>query len=369
MAKTNFGTLLSEQKAVWVRDVWKHARENSFIMQMAGSGANSMIQRITELTKTERGDRAIITLVPDLVEDGVTGDNDLEGNEEAMKAYDFELGIDQLRHAVRSEGKLAEQKTIVKFREQAKDALGFWLADRIDQMGFLTLSGIAYTRQTNGALRRVNPAGRNLSDLAFAADVSAPTSARHFRATAGGVLRAGNTAADDMVTLGYDHIMNLKAYAKEQFIRGIRGPGGAEIFHLFVTPTGMAQLKQDEKFVAAVQYAHVRGGDNPLFTGRIPMLDGVVIHEYRHIYTTRGAAAGQKWGSAGNTNGQRALFCGAQALGLIDLGGEWNEESFDYGNQGGISFGKMFGMRKTKFQNAQAGTVQDFGVIALDTKI
>ena len=43
------------------------------------------------------------------------------------------------------------------------------------------------------------------------------------------------------------------------------------------------------------------------------------------------------------------------------------EESFDYGNQQGISIGKIFGLRKPKYNSDYNGSVEDFGVIAVDT--
>ena len=46
---------------------------------------------------------------------------------------------------------------------------------------------------------------------------------------------------------------------------------------------------------------------------------------------------------------------------------EMVEDTFDYGNQSGISVGKIFGLRKPKYNSDIAGSVQDFGVICLDT--
>ena len=51
MALTNFTELTTEQKKVWSRDVWKVARNNSFVMRFAGTDINSPIQRIKELTQ------------------------------------------------------------------------------------------------------------------------------------------------------------------------------------------------------------------------------------------------------------------------------------------------------------------------------
>ena len=42
------------------------------------------------------------------------------------------------------------------------------------------------------------------------------------------------------------------------------------------------------------------------------------------------------------------------------------EDNFDYGNQNGISIGKIFGLRKPKFQSDHNSAVEDFGVIRLD---
>ena len=68
---TNFAALTPKQKIVWQRDTWKAARDQMFIKNFIGTDDNSVIQRITDLTKTEKGERVIMHLVADLVEDGV----------------------------------------------------------------------------------------------------------------------------------------------------------------------------------------------------------------------------------------------------------------------------------------------------------
>lgn len=126
MALTNFAALTADQKLVWSKDLWKAARDQAFITKFTG-GENSVIQRITELTKTEKGEQAIMHLVADLVGDGVISDNEREGNEEELKSYNDKITIDLITNSVRNKGKLAEQKTVIKFREQAKDKLAYWL--------------------------------------------------------------------------------------------------------------------------------------------------------------------------------------------------------------------------------------------------
>jgi N4-gp56 family major capsid protein len=379
MANTNFASLTSEQLTAWSRDFWRVARNMSFVNQFAGTGSNAMVQRVTELTKSDKGARAVITLLADMTGDGITGDYTLEGNEEALRAYDITIQLDQLRFANRLAGRLADQKSVVNFRETSRDALAYAMADRMDQLAFLTLSGVAYTHKTNGALRPTSAtAGHELVDLEFASDVSAPTSARHLRVN-GNNLSAGDTtavAATDVMK--YRHIVDLKAYAKDNYIRGIRGAGNDEVFHLFVTPQQMADLKLDSDFLANVRNAGVRGASNQLFAGSSSlMVDGVMVHEFRHVFSTEGATTGTsseagdpgyKWGADADVIGARALFCGAQSLAMADIGmPEVVEDTFDYGNQAGISIGKIFGLRKPKYNSDYSGSVQDFGVIALDT--
>ena len=53
MSLTNFAALTTEEKTVWSRDLWKAARNNMFISRFTGTGQDSMIQRITELTKRQ----------------------------------------------------------------------------------------------------------------------------------------------------------------------------------------------------------------------------------------------------------------------------------------------------------------------------
>jgi N4-gp56 family major capsid protein len=379
MALTNFASLTSEQLTAWSRDFWRVARNMSFVNQFAGSGSNAMIQRITELTRSDKGTRAVLTLLADMTGDGVTGDNTLEGNEEALRSYDITIELDQLRFANRIAGRLADQKSVVNFRETSRDALAYAMADRMDQLAFLTLAGVAYTHKTNGALRPTSATtGLELVDLEFASDVSAPTSARHLR-TDGDLLVAGDTTAlESTDVIKYRHIVDLKAFAKDNYIRGIRGAGNEEIFHMFVTPKQMADLKLDSDFLANVRNAGIRGPNNQLFAGTSSlMVDGVMIHEFRHVFNTSGATTGTsseagdpgyKWGADADVEGARALFCGAQALGMADIGlPEIVEDTFDYENQAGISIGKIFGLRKPKFNSDVSGSVQDFGVICLDT--
>lgn len=369
MALTNFAALTTEQLTVWSRDTWMAARNAMFIKRFMGDDENSMIQRVTELKKSDKGARAVITLVTDLEGDGTAGDRTLKGNEEAGKSFDQVIRVDQLRHANKSEGRMADQKSVVNFRKASKNVLGYWLGDRCDQMAFLTASGVSYTLKNNGAAR----VGSDLPILEFAADVTAPTANRHRNWTAASSsLLAGNTAtivATD--TPSWKMMVELKAYAQDSYIKPIRGEMGTEVYNVFMTPRGMAKLKLDADFLQAWRHAQERSGDNPLFKGaNVIYVDGLAIYAYRHVFNTTGAASGSKFGGSGTVEGQKVLLMGAQALGLADIGDPyWVEEDDDYDNQQGISLGKIFGLKKPVFRSIYSGTNEDFGVVVVNTAI
>jgi N4-gp56 family major capsid protein len=281
-----------------------------------------------------------------------------------MQTFDQVIRIDQLRHANRHEGKMADQKSVVEFRGNSRNVLAYWLADRIDQMAFLTLGGRSYSLKPDGSTR----VGSDLPFLEFAADVSAPSAGRRLRwdktnlALVAGGASSAVTAAD---TPTWELFVNLKAYAKNRYIRGVNAAGGEETYHAFLTPNAMAKLKLDPTYLQNLRHSTQADKNDALFTGATVKIDGIYLHEFRHVPNTVGAASGSKYGAGGTVEGSQIIFCGAQALGMADIGNaEWNEKGFDYDNQQGISIGKILGFLKPKFGSIyEAGAVEDFGVI------
>lgn len=374
MATTNFARQTDEQKTAWSLKFWHNYRNKMFLGNFTGTSPDSMIQRIDELKMSEKGARAVITLVPDLVGDGVVGDSQLEGNEEELKSADQVIRIDQMRNGNRLEGRMADQKSVVNFRNNSMNTLTYWMADRSDQLAFLTLSGVSYTFHNNGAPR----IGSAFPGLEFAADVTAPTSGRHFRwSNSAQALEAADTtqiAAAD--TPSWSMLVDIKAMAVESMIRPIRSEDGIDVYNVFMTANGIADLKKDPNFMEVWKWAQQRGDENPLFKGtpragtKGIFIDGLNILEYKHVFNTTGAASGSKWGSSGTQDGQRVLLCGAQALGFADvMGPKWVEKDFDYENSPGISVAKIIGMLKPQFPSALTGVTEDFGVMCIDTAI
>lgn len=374
MAVTNFAALTQEQLTLWQRDLWKQARIHSFMNRFVGDGPNSMIQRITQLKKDQKGSRAVITLLADLVGDGVAGDRQLEGNEEAMQVFDQVIRIDQLRHATRHMGRMADQKSVVEFRRNAKDVLSYWYANRHDQIAFLTLSGVGYDVHNNGAPR----VGSDLANLEYVADVKPLTANRRLRWNGTTKLLETNGATTSVAaadTPMWEMFVQLKAYAKTQCIRGVN-VDGEETYHVFLSPLAMAKLKLDPTYQLNLRHAQEKGNKNPLFTGNEVKIDNLYIHEHLNVFNTSGASGAvlvpkggplhSKWGSTGDVDGCQILFCGAQSMGFADIGDPyWDEEGYDYSNSQGISVGKISGFLNPRFMSPVTGSVENHGMLSV----
>jgi N4-gp56 family major capsid protein len=366
MSVTDFGALQIAQKRVYSARLWQHARDQSFFFANGFIGKNdkesgSVIQRVTELTETERGLECVMQLVQDLQNDGVVGDNELDGNEEALINDAQVIRIDQLRHGTKSKGEMAEQATVLRFREQSKEKLGFWLSDKLDELMFLTISGRAYTLKTDGTTR----VGSQLPSLRFAGDVSAPTSGR--------IIYAGSATSEATLTasdkLSWAVIVRGRSTAQRKRLRPIRS-GGKEYYALLITTEQERDLDLDPTYQTIVSRAGKPGDKNPLFTGAKAVVGGVVLHAHNKTFNTLGLSSGSKWGSGGTVDGAQSMLLGAQAAGLATLGQMfWREsDKTDYQNRPGIGAGRKIGMLKPAFKSPyDSNTRQDFGTIAVKT--
>jgi N4-gp56 family major capsid protein len=375
VAATDFGALSAARKIVWANELWKAGRDQSFwfangFIGKNESDMNSVIQRVTKLTETERGYECVMQLVLDMQSDGVVGDNELEGNEEALQNDSQTIRIDQLRNGNKSKGEMSEQATVIRFRQTSKDKLTFWLADKLDELMFLTVSGVSYSSTYNLATR-VNS---QLPSLTFAGDVVAPSAQR--------VLYAGTATSTATLTtsntMNWATIVESNTLASEKRLRPIRD-GGRNYYCMVLHPRQRRDLVLDPTYQTIVRSAENRSSKNSLFKGAIATVDGVVIHFHNKVINTSGLSSGSKWGSGGTVDGAQALVLGAQAGGIATVGNMfWREAVLtDYGNRPGIGVGRKIGMLKPQFlsiyDESASGpgigpaTRQDFGVISVYT--
>ena len=130
---------------------------------------------------------------------------------------------------------------------------------------------------------------------------------------------------------------------------------GKDTYVMVIDQYQARDLINDEKWLAAQQHANIRGETNPIFSGALGVYEGVVLHQHNRVLRT-------ETGSGGTTVGH-ALFLGAQAaVFAMGEGPYWYEDFFDYGNKFGVSFGKIFGIKKTAFKY-DGENLTDFGCI------
>lgn len=364
MAATNFGALSTAEVRAWSSKIWMAGRDSNFWFSngFIGEGQGNVIERVTELTETKRGRVCTMNLVADMQGDGVVGDNLMEGNEESLSNDTIEIRIDQLRHGVRSAGRMQEQATVIRFRAQGKDKLGFWMGDKLDELMFLTISGVSYSTKLDGSSRASTS---QLPQLTFASDVSAPTSGRKYYA--GSATSTATLTASDKMT--WNLIVNVQAYAKRKRMKPIRS-GGREYYAMVMSTEQMRDLKTDNTYQTLVSKAGPRGDNSKLFTGAVAVVEGVILYDHQKVYNTLGLASSSKWGSGGTVDGAQALLLGAQALGFAQLGNvDWAEsDNTDYGNRPGIAVGRIVGIVKPAWKSLfDSNTRQDFGVMSVYT--
>lgn len=354
MSTTDYGLNHPLAVKLWSKDLYEEALKETYFGKFMGTGTDSMITKKTELSKGA-GDRIRVGLRVQLTGAGIQGDTTLEGNEEALITYSDDIVINQLRHAVRSGGKMSEQRVPFSVRNEAKSALRDWWADRLDAAMFNQLAG--YTTQADT---------RYTGNQVAIAPTAASATQRIIVANSDLNLEASLTATAS-AAFSLRLIDRAVALAKttSPMIRPITVKGNP-MYLCFIHPFQTYQLRANTSTGQwqDIQKAAITGGqisENPIFTGALGVYNGVILHESTRVPVI------DTVGTGSGSNGRRAVFCGAQAATLAvgqdnsDSKMSWNEQMFDYDNQLGVKAGMIFGIKKNVFNSV------DFGTIVLST--
>lgn len=363
MALTEFGVNHPAARKHWSSDVFKEALKRTYAMKFMGTGTNSLVQVRNE-TQKGKGDRVRFNLRMQLTGAGVSGDGTLEGNEEALTIYTDDIFIDQLRHAVRSGGKMSEQRVPFEVREQARDGLADWFAGRVDEAFFNQIAGnvnVTDTRYTGSQSTLTASGSGNFIIGGTLGDAGASATAS---------LTALATAGAGVLTLqNIDRCVEL-AQTRTLPIRPIMMDGN-EYYVLFVHPHMFTAFKNVISTTQTtwydIQRAAVEGGritESPLFTGAAGVYNNTIIHVAPRLpANTLVATPSATFGVSIYTS----VFCGAQAA-VAAFGRDngpntfsWTEEYFDYENQLGVACGTIWGVKKTQFNGADFATIQIIG--------
>ncbi len=355
MAVTNYGTNNPLAVKLWSKMLSVEALKATWIYKFIGATANDMIM-IKDETSKSAGDQVTYGLRMQLIGNGVLGDGTLEGNEESLTTYSDAIIINQLRHAVRSQGRMSQQRVPFSVREEALGGLRDWWADRMDWWGFNQLCG------------NVGPAGAPPGALITTSDIRWTGLQATIAPDANHYTNASATTNDS--GLGSTNTFNLTMIDKaveraKTLVPAIRPVivAGKKFYVCWLHPYQVTDLRTATSVGQwlDIQKAAMTGGlvdENPIFDGSLGVYNGVILHEDYRV--TQGY---NPTGNTAITTVRRAVFAGAQA-GMIAFGRDnsvnkftWVEELFDYENQLGVSAGVIAGLKKTVFNSADFATI------------
>lgn len=357
MAVTEFGTNDPQTVKLWSKMTFREVLHKMWFRRLIGTGDQAIIRRETDLERSA-GDTIKFDLLRQMTQEGVDGDNPIEGFEEKLTYEQDEVYIDQRRiaHAFR---RMAQQRTVHGLRTDARANLADRFAELYDFIMFAQLAGkvgnlsnwtisAATAAHAGNTLQDPAPAGVNDTD--------------HYRSV-------GAEMTTDVVDILVEKAQTIRPMCRPSVFEG------SEHYVLIMHTRSVTDLRiatGSNLWREILAAAQIRGDKNPLFTGAMGMWNNVVLHSSPRVPVT-----------TGSPDIAHSLFLGANA-GVVawgnayskldqdgPMGGDnfmsWFERKSDYGNERGVAAGAIFGMKPAVFGAATNGTVR-YGMIRHDVQ-
>jgi len=316
----------------------------------SGPGDLDSVIYVDNRLQSAAGDRVRMMLAPALSGSPLVGeDQQYLDNEEVMDIYADDITIQDIGNAVRTRGRLSEQRLPGggrgdnnTLRALFSSALSEWFTEYVlDDYISRFLAGD--------------------TTLTFGQTASAPST---YRVLYGGDATATNDI-DETDVFDLSLIDKCVAMAKERPAAGIprirpAKIGGDFSFVVKVHPRQTKDIRTNTstgQWLDITKYAANRGNDNPIYMGVtknnvVGYYNGCIIIEDESLLTH------STWGANSNVAGVTALFLGAQAMGFC-----WCskprvvEEILDYKRKRGAAVEAIFGLDKLKMNGTDLGTI------------
>lgn len=329
---TGDASVVKVQSEILFRD----AKKKAYFSRFFGKGANDIVQEDTRLEKNP-GDEVTFSLVPRLTGAGVGEGQQLVGNEEKLNIYTSKVTLAEKRHGVLVEKGMTNQRLAFDLPAVAKSRLEDWGGEYIDQVCFDSLGLYAGSSNTPTKVFYLNRSG----SYAVAATTT-------FTAAKAGV--------DTGSALTLNFISALKTWALTGGNRSYIPPrpvmiDGKPHFILLAHPDAYLDLETSSDFKTAMEYAEVRGKDNPLISGAKAVWNGMIMHDHENC-----AIAAD--GGAGSSRWCRGALLGAQSL--VWAWGERQDivkDTFDYEHDVGYGWSLISGCKHPTFNSKSYGAV------------
>lgn len=353
MAATAYGTNDPLAVKLWSKKLAVEVLKQTWFSRFYGNDSSSLIQ-VKDETQKSAGDKVTYGLRMQLTGAGVIGDGTLEGNEESLTTYSDSIIINQLRHAVRSAGRMTQQRVPFDIRQEALSGLRDWWTGRLDLAFFNQLCG-----NTADPLYAGTPS--STAQTGLQAPI-APDSSHQMWANSARTGDEQLTSTEVFNLTMLDRAME-KARTLTPAIRPVK-VGGKDWYVTFIHPYQITDLRTNTATGQwlDIQKAAMTGGeieDNPIFDGALGAYNGCILHGDARVAT----GVNSSTSTTAIANVRRAMFCGAQS-GMLAFGRDngperftWVEELFDYENELGVAAGLIYGVKKTVFNSADFATV------------
>jgi len=357
MAETSFAVNDALAVKTWAKGLAVAERDNLEIAPLIGDDANSIIHMKSEVSKGP-GDQITFGLRARLSGDGKTENETAEGNGEALSIYSDSVVINELGHVVgvKSENTIDAQRVNFDLRDEAKDGLSDWWAERQSVSFFNQVCG--YTPQTSTKYTGLNSVrGHTANRRIFAGAASADE---------------GLTSSDIFTLDLIDQAVEM-AKVGNQKIRPIMVGGKAKyVCYLHEYQVTSLRTNYSTGQWGDISKAALMGADstkNPIYTNALGEYHNVILRSSQDVTPGVNSSSG-----ASVANVRRAVLLGAQAA-VIAYGRKttgpnryrWNEELLDHKRKLEVSAWQIWGMRKAQFTSGTAGAALDVGALTIST--
>ena len=335
--------------------------KHKLVKNEGGGDENALVLRKKEAFR-EGGTRATITLVKQLQGSPTHGNQTMWDREEAIDTETFRWEIQKIRHAVKVDGEIQDNRVSWNIIKTSSQLLGEWFAVRQEAAAAMHLTGF------NINANRPTTEPWWLGDDLGATWGNAPT-----RPDADHHLTVNDKDAEDFTAtdiLDWPMISDCVALAATypQPIRPIRMYGD-DYFVVFVHPYMTRTWKESGTRWWEIAKAAIEGGKingNPIIRGTVGAYEGCIFMVWPYLPPALNAA-----GTAVVDNTRSAVFCGQASL-LYGVAKRYPDENTfrkverdkDYGDKVGVEAHTLGGLACPEF--SFNGTTQRYSTIVMD---
>ncbi len=350
MSYTTFGVNDANAVKIWSKFLAKQERETLEIQPLMGEDDRSIIH-VKEDTSKGPGDQVKFSLRARLQGEGISESETAEGNGEALSFYQDSIVINELGHvaASKSENTIDQQRVPFELRAECRNGLSDWWKDRKAVSFFNQVCGNAAA--TNTKYTGLNPTTAPAGAAGMVRHIWPSTHTADSQVTSNDVF---TTALIDKAVVA--------ARTGNQMVRHVM-VGGQKKHVMYLSEDHVLSLRNNTtgsiwQDITKYTYSGVDASKNPYYNGALGEWNNVILRRSQDV--TQGENSG-----VADTDVRRAVLLGAQAAACAygrkgdykNSKYRWNEELLDHKRKLEVSAWQIWGLKKTKFNSVDYGTI------------